>query len=141
MESGKKKQLSLSLVIRISLAILAVISVGVFATSIMKYNQLRKEEKELEKKLAQYEELMADLEAKSGSAAKLGQVLAEYKTYKSLKHDMFEDSAARAECEAILERIDKLLEDPETRDYLIKLARENGLAFPDETIYYVDTGR
>lgn len=107
----------------------------------MKYNQLRAEEKELKKKLSQYEELMSQLERETGSSEKLGEVLAEYKTYKKLREEMIEDSVARAQCEAILKRIDELLEDPETKAYLIKLARENGLAFPDETIYYTDADR
>lgn len=141
MESEKKKQFSLSLAIRIFLVILVVLSVGVFATSIMKYNQLQNEKRELEKKLSQYEALMEELSRQSGSAEKLGQVLAEYKTYRSLREDMFTDSSVRAQCEEILMRIDELLEDPETKAYLIKLAKENGLAFPDETIYYIDPGR
>ncbi|MBQ7172822.1 MAG: hypothetical protein IJR88_01705 [Clostridia bacterium] len=105
----------------------------------MKYNRQKEERAELEKKLEQYQELMSDLEQKVGSAEKLKEVLLEYRTYKSLKETMVEDSVVRASCERILERIDELLKDPETRDYLIELARENGLAFPDETIYYIDT--
>lgn len=107
----------------------------------MKYNRLREEGRELQKKLTQYEELMEELEREAGSAEALKEVLAEYKTYKSLKEDSLTDSTAREACENILARIDLLLRDENTRDYLIKLARENGLAFPDEIIYYTDSSR
>ena len=107
----------------------------------MKYNRLREEERELQKKLTQYEELMAELEREAGSAESLKEVLTEYKTYKRLKEESLTDSSAREACESILKKIDLLLEDEETRAYLVKLARENGLAFPDETIYYTDSSR
>ena len=141
MKREKKTQFSLSMALRIFLAILALLSVGVFATSVMKYNRLREEGRELQKKLTQYEELMEELEREAGSAEALKEVLAEYKTYKSLKEDSLTDSTAREACENILARIDLLLRDENTRDYLIKLARENGLAFPDEIIYYTDSSR
>ena len=107
----------------------------------MKYNRLQEEKRELEKKLDQYNELMADLEREAGSAEKLREVLVEYKTYKTLKEESLTDSSVRETCEAILQRIDLLLSDPDTREYLIKKARENGLAFPDEIIYYTDSTR
>ena len=107
----------------------------------MKYNRLREEERELQKKLDQYEELMTELEREVGSAEKLKEVLIEYKTYKTLKEESLNDVAARDACEAILQKIDLLLEDPDTREYLVRLARENGLAFPNEIIYYTDSGR
>ena len=141
MKTEKKVQFSLSMALRIFLAILVLLSIGVFATSVMKYNRLREEEHELQKKLTQYEELMADLEREAGSAEALKEVLAEYKTYKTLKEESLTDSSARVACEAILEKIDLLLEDEATRAYLINLARENGLAFPDEIIYYTDSTR
>ena len=141
MPSEKKLRLNLSLSVKIFLIILVLLSVGVFATSVMKYNRLREEERELQKKLDQYEELMTELERKVGSAEKLKEVLTEYKTYKTLKEESLTDASVRDACEAILQKIDFLLEDPDTRAYLIQLARENGLAFPDEIIYYTDSGR
>ena len=107
----------------------------------MKYNRLREEERELQKKLDQYNELMSDLERNAGSAEKLTEVLTDYKTYKALKAESVSDPTVREACEAILQKIDLLLEDPETRAYLIQRARENGLAFPDEIIYYTDSSR
>lgn len=141
METEKKLRFNLSLSIKIFLCILVLLSVGVFATSVMKYNRLQEEKRELQKKLDQYEELMADLKRESGSAEKLHEILTEYKTYKALKAESVSDPTVREACEAILQKIDLLLEDPETRAYLIQLARENGLAFPDEIIYYTDSGR
>ena len=141
MKSEKKFRFSLSLGIRIFLVVFVLLSVGVFATSVMKYNRLQEEKRELEKKLDQYNELMADLEREAGSAEKLREVLTEYKTYKTLKEESLTDPTARDTCEAILQRIDLLLSDPDTSEYLIQKARENGLAFPDEIIYYTDSTR
>lgn len=44
----KKKQFSLSLMMRIFLAVIVVVSLAVFVNSVMKYNELRTEEQELE---------------------------------------------------------------------------------------------
>lgn len=48
MRSRRKKQFSLSVLARVFLALLIVVSLVVFATSIMRYNELLKEQKKLE---------------------------------------------------------------------------------------------
>lgn len=47
---------------RILLAILVVVSIGVFANSIMRYNALLEEQRELEQKLEQYAEMKEELQ-------------------------------------------------------------------------------
>ena len=60
--SNNKKQISLTLLMRVLLAVLVLTSIGIFANSLMKYNALREETRELEKKLASYEEMKEELQ-------------------------------------------------------------------------------
>lgn len=60
--SNNKKQFSLTLLMRVLLAVLVLTSIGIFANSLMKYNALREETRELEKKLASYEEMKEELQ-------------------------------------------------------------------------------
>lgn len=63
MSQEKKKQFSLTLLMRVLLGVLVVVSIGIFANSVMKYNTLLEEQRELESKLAEYEEMKAELQA------------------------------------------------------------------------------
>ena len=47
---------------RILLATLVVVSIGVFANSVMRYNELLEEQRELEKELSSYREMKEELE-------------------------------------------------------------------------------
>ena len=58
----KKKQFSLSLMMRILLGVLVVVSIGIFAGSVMRYNALIEEQKALEAQLQKYEELKEELQ-------------------------------------------------------------------------------
>jgi len=58
----KKKQFSLTLLMRMLLGVLVVVSIGIFANSVMKYNALLEEQRELEAKLAEYEEMKSELQ-------------------------------------------------------------------------------
>jgi len=60
--NGKKKQFSLSLMMRILLGVLVVVSIGVFAGSVMRYNAMMEQQKELEARLDKYEELKEELQ-------------------------------------------------------------------------------
>ena len=62
MPNQPKKQFSLTLLMRVLLGVLAVVSVVVFANSVMRYNQLLEEQRELERQLAEYEEMKEELE-------------------------------------------------------------------------------
>ena len=47
---------------RISLAVLIVASIGIFANSVMRYNALMEEQRELEAQLASYREMKEELQ-------------------------------------------------------------------------------
>ena len=61
MANQPKKQFSLSLLMRVLLAVMVVASIGVFANSVMRYNALLEEQRELEEQLEAYDELGAEL--------------------------------------------------------------------------------
>lgn len=61
-EKQRKKQFSLGLIFRIFLALLIVVSIGVFANSVMRYNALLDEQKELQSQLDSYREMKAELQ-------------------------------------------------------------------------------
>jgi cell division protein FtsB len=58
---NKKKQFTLSLLMRILLGILIVVSIGIFANSAMRYNELVKEQKALEAEIEEYREMREEL--------------------------------------------------------------------------------
>ncbi len=62
MSQKKKKQFSLTLLMRVLLGVLVVVSIGIFANSVMRYNALLEEQRELESKLAEYEEMKEELQ-------------------------------------------------------------------------------
>ena len=47
---------------RVLLGVLVVVSIGIFANSVMRYNALMEEQRELENKLASYEEMKEELQ-------------------------------------------------------------------------------
>lgn len=57
-----KKQFSLSFFTRVFLGLLVVLAICIFANSIMEYNELMKQKKELESILTAHEELRAELQ-------------------------------------------------------------------------------
>ena len=62
MSKDPKKQFSLTLLMRVLLGVLVVVSIGIFANSVMRYNALMEEQRELEHKLASYEEMKEELQ-------------------------------------------------------------------------------
>ena len=62
MSKEPKKQFSLTLLMRVLLGVLVVVSIGIFANSVMRYNALMEEQRELENKLASYEEMKEELQ-------------------------------------------------------------------------------
>ena len=67
MPTEAKKQFSLSLMMRIFLAVIVVISLAVFINSVMKYNELLNEQAELEQTKAELTEEKEELEELSES--------------------------------------------------------------------------
>ena len=84
MQEKAKKQFSLSLLIRIFLALLVVISIGICARSIMQYNELNREAEALENALKELSETRAELVEDLGSADELKRVLSDYQLYQEL---------------------------------------------------------
>ena len=62
MSNETKKQFSLTLLMRVLLGVLVVVSIAIFANSVMRYNQLLEEQRALEEKLAAYEEMKEELQ-------------------------------------------------------------------------------
>lgn len=60
--ANNKKQFSLTLLIRILLAVMVLVSIGVFAYSVMQYNSLMEEKEELEVQLIEYREMKEELQ-------------------------------------------------------------------------------
>lgn len=92
-----RKQFSLSLLMRVFLAVMVVTSILVFANSVMRYNTLLEEKERLEEELEEYRQIREELEELKGS--------------------------------------------PIDRDYIIRIAKQMGLYFPDEEIFYNDANQ
>ena len=67
MSGERKKQYSLSLLVRVFLTILVIVSVAVFVSSVMRYNELRTEQKALEKSKDNLTEEKEELQELLGS--------------------------------------------------------------------------
>lgn len=66
----KKRQFSLSILVRIFLAVIVVVSLAVFVSSVMKYNELREEQEALEQtkaELIEEKEELVELSESRGS--------------------------------------------------------------------------
>lgn len=62
MKQERKRQFSLTLLTRILLGVLVVVAIGIFANSLMRYNALMEEKRELELQLQQYIESSEELQ-------------------------------------------------------------------------------
>ena len=62
MKQERKRQFSLTLLTRILLGVLVVVAIGIFANSLMRYNALMEERRDLELRLQQYDELREELQ-------------------------------------------------------------------------------
>jgi len=58
---NRRKQFTLSLLMRILLGVLIVVSIGIFANSAMRYNELVKEQEALEEQIEEYREMREEL--------------------------------------------------------------------------------
>ena len=86
MEKQGKKQFSLTLLVRILLAVLVVASIAVFANSVMKYNALLDQTRELEAELNGYKEERDELQDLL-DAAKDGEI--DYETIVRIAREKF----------------------------------------------------
>ena len=134
-----KKQFSLSLLMRIFLGLLIVISIGICARSIMQYNELNREADALEEALVELREIRAELIEDLGSADELKRILADYQAYNELIDAGTATSDALIEYQAQLDHIRELLNSSKNRNYIVKIAKDElGLYFADEEIIYND---
>ncbi len=135
----KKKQFSLSLLVRIFLGLLVVVSIGVFANSVMYYNQLNAEAEELQAALTKLSDTRAELEAYLGSAEEVNKLLSDYETCLKEMESASEEGGLLLEYQMQLEEIRELLNTSKNRDYITKVARDAlGLYYADEEIFYND---
>ena len=72
---NKKKQFSLSLLVRIFLAVIVVVSIAVFVNSVMRYNELRSEQEALEQTKSELTEEKEELQELSESRGSEGYVI------------------------------------------------------------------
>lgn len=139
MQEKQKKQFSLSLLMRIFLGLLVVISIGICARSIMQYNELNREAEQLEEALADLKDIRAELIADLGSADELKRILADYQAYNELIDSGTATSDALAEYQEQLNYIRELLNSSKNKDYIVKIAKDElNLYFADEEIIYND---
>ncbi len=139
MQNQNKKQFSLSLLMRIFLGLLVVISIGICARSIMQYNELNREAQELEDALVELQEIRAELIQDLGSADELKHILNDYEAYNELMNSKTATSENMAEYQEQLEYIRELLHTSKNREYIEKIARkELNLYFADEEMFFND---
>ena len=137
--NNTKKQFSLSLLMRIFLGLLIVISIGIFARSIMQYNELNREAEQLEAALDDLHEIRAELIEDLGSAEELKRILADYEAYNELIDAGTATSENLEEYQAQLDYIREILNSSKNKDYIVKIAKnELDLYFADEEIIYND---
>ena len=139
MEEKAKKQFSLSLLMRVFLGLLVIISIGICARSIMQYNELNREAEQLEGALTALKELREELIQDLGSADELKRILADYQAYNELIDAGTATSEALEEYQMQLDYIRELLNSSKNKDYIVKIARDElNLYFADEEIIYND---
>jgi len=139
MPAERKKQFSLSLTVIIFLAATALISIGVFASSIMYYNQLNQEAEELEKSLSALYETRAELEDMLGSAEELNDLLSDYRKCQEVLDSGTAEGEILDEYKRRMNEVKELLNTSKNKDYIAKIAKDElNLYFADEKIFYND---
>ena len=139
MQNTEKKQYSLSLLVRIFLGLLVVISIGIFARSIMQYNELNREAETLELALSELAETRARLIEDLGSADEINRILNDYQAYKELMNEDTATFEVLEEYQTQMNYIRELLNSSKNKDYIVRIAKDElNLYFADEEIIYND---
>ena len=125
---------------RILLALLVVVSIGVFANSVMRYNQLKDEEKQLKEMLESLNLEIERLNELLHSAEQVEELLKNYAEYQEMLRERDPELAASIEMiRAKKAEIDEMLASSENRAFIEQIAREQcELFYPDEEIIYND---
>jgi cell division protein FtsB len=139
MPKERKKQFSLSLILRVFLVLIVVVSIIVFANSVMRYNALLEEQKELETLLTGLNENIEELNELLGSGDAVQQLLNDYEAYEALLNSDSEAGGALEELEERREKLREMIQSSKNKEYIVRIAKERlGLYFPDEEIFYND---
>ena len=139
MEKEKRKQFSLSLLIRVLLGVIVVVSIGIFANSLMRYNQLVEEEKKLELILNNLIETREELVELLGSGERVEELLSNYEEYQAILASGTAEGEALVLLEEQLAELRELINSSENKEYIVRIAKDRlGLYFPDEEIIYND---
>ena len=139
MQNTEKKQFSLSLLVRIFLGLLVIISICVFARSIMQYNELNKEAEAMEEALLELGETRARLIEDLGSVDELNRILTDYQIYKELVESDSATGEILEEYQTQLDYVRELLNSSKNKDYIVRIAKDElNLYFADEEIIYND---
>lgn len=138
----RKKQFSLSLIIRVFLVLIVVVSIVVFANSVMRYNAMVEEQEQLEILLAELNENIEELEELLGSGEEVQRLLNDYEAYQEMLESKDEIGVTLAEIEEKREQLRQMIESSENKDYIVRIAKDRlGLYFPDEEIFYNDKNK
>ncbi len=117
-----------------------VVSIGVFANSVMRVNQLKEEERELTEMLRSLNEKIEELNELLDSGDEIRELLTQYSEYREMLRET--DPALAATIEEIQAKkaaIDALLASSKNREYIERIARDEcSLFYPDEEIIYND---
>ena len=139
MSKERKKQFSLSLILRVFLILIVVVSIVVFANSVMRYNALLEEQRELEQLLADLNENIEELNELLGSGDAVKQLLNDYEAYERLLNSDSEAGVALEELEERRAKLREMIDSSSNKEYIVRVAKERlGLYFPDEEIFYND---
>lgn len=114
----------------------------VFANSVMKYNAMVEEQKELEELLNELNEDIEELEDLLGSGEEVQKLLNDYESYQEIINSNNEIGYTLEEIEEKRERLKQMIESSDNKDYIVRIAKDRlGLYFPDEEIFYNDKNR
>lgn len=139
MPENQKKQFSLSLTVKIFLAAMILISIGVFANSVMRYNQINAEAEELTRLLDALYNTREELAEMMGSSEELNDLLADYRRCRELIDSGTVEGEKLDEYKQRMEEVRALLSSSKNKDYISKIAKEElNLYFADEKIFYSD---
>ena len=125
---------------RLLLALLVVVSIGVFANSVMRYNQLKDEERRLTELLTSLNEEIERLNELLDSGEQVEILLKNYAEYREMLSQTDPELVATIEeIQAKKAEVDALLASSENRSFIEQIAREQcALFYPDEEIIYND---
>ena len=139
MPEKQKKQFSLSLTVKIFLAAMILISIGVFINSIMYCNQIISETNDLKSRLQSLYTTREELMEMIGSSEELNDLLSDYRKCQELIDSGTVEGEKLDEYKERLEEVRTLLHSSKNKDYISRIAKEElELYFADEKIFYND---